>query len=80
MWMTIKPMKILYPFQLTSNSPISEQKFWFVGLKLVFKHVLVSTRFTSNKQMNSMKYEWYQEDKLAYNSLLFGERQIQMQA
>ena len=44
-------------------------KFWFVGLKLVVKQVLVSTRLTAMKQMKSLKYKWHQEEKLAYNSL-----------
>ena len=29
-------------------------RFWFVSLKLVLKQVLVSTRFTAKKQMNSL--------------------------
>ena len=33
-------------------------RFWFMGLKLVFKPVLVSIRFTAKKQMNSLKHKY----------------------
>ena len=44
---------------------------WLQGFGLLaFEQVLVSTRFTAKKQMNSLKYnEWHQEDKEAYNSM-----------
>lgn len=42
-----------------------------VGLYRVFEQGLVSIRFTAKKKMNSLRYRWQQEDKLAYNNSLF---------